>query len=176
MRHRGWLLDPYISEKQAIYWFKTTEGRAVRVEERHNPIIVAEPKPEYTIDNLVYLFEEHPYVLSATPVTRYKTIHRDQQTQYVEVKIDQAEDLEEIVKYAERLNEVKEVFNVGLIPIQWHLIYRGVQPSTLCEFHEINGKLEEIEKLDDSESTEPPPLKPLIFRTSERYSVDEVHT
>ncbi|TRO61446.1 hypothetical protein E2P71_00560, partial [Candidatus Bathyarchaeota archaeon] len=168
MRHRGWLLDPYISGKQAVYWFKTTEGRAVRVDERHNPIIVAEPKQEYTIDNLVYLFEEHPYVLSATPVTRYKTIHRDQQAQYVEVKIDQAEDLDEIVKYAERLNEVKEVFNVGLIPIQWHLIYRGIQPSTLCEFNETNGKLETIDKLDDSEFTEPPPLKPLIFRTPEK--------
>ncbi len=77
MRHRGWLLDPYISGKQAVYWFKTTEGMAVRVDERHNPIIVAEPKQEYTTDNLVYLFEEHPYVLSATPVTRYTSIHRD---------------------------------------------------------------------------------------------------
>ena len=155
MRHRGWLLDPYISGKQIIYWFKTTEGKAVRVEESHNPIIITEPKQEYSTDNLVYLFEEHPYVLSATPVTRYKSIHLDEQVEYVEVKIDQADDLDEVVKYAERLNEVKEVFNVGLIPIQWHLIYRGIQPSAFCDFHETNGKLETIEKLDDSEYTEP---------------------
>ena len=90
MRHRGWLLDPYIKGKYAVYWFKTREGRAVRVEERFNPVIVVKPKPEYTIDNLVYLFEEHPYVLSATPITRYTSIHRDIEAQYVEVKIDTA--------------------------------------------------------------------------------------
>ena len=134
MRHRGWLLDPYIDGRNAVYWFKTTEGEAIRVVERHNPVLVVEPKPEYTIDNLVYLFEEHPFVVSATPVTRYTSIHRDKRAQYVEVKIDTAEDLDEITRYAQRLHEVQEIFNAGLIPIQWHLIYRGIQPSSLCDF------------------------------------------
>ena len=157
MRYRGWMLDPYIDGRNAVYWFKTIDGKAVRIEERHNPVIVVKPKPEYTVDNLVYLFEEHPYVLSANPVTRYTSIHRDKRDQYVEVKIDTAEDLDEITRYAERLQEVEELFNVGLIPVQWHLIYRGIQPSTLCDFWESNGKLEHFEIVDDSESIEPPP-------------------
>ena len=103
MRYRGWMLDPYIDGRNAVYWFKTIDGKAVRIEERHNPVIVVKPKPEYTVDNLVYLFEEHPYVLSANPVTRYTSIHRDKRDQYVEVKIDTAEDLDEITRYAERL-------------------------------------------------------------------------
>lgn len=174
MRHQGWLLDPYISGRHAIYWFKTTEEKAVRVEERHNPIIIAKPKPDYTIDNLVYLFEEHPYVISATPVTRYTSIHRNKKTQYVEVKIDTADDLEEVTKYAERLQEVEELFNTGLIPIQWHLIYRGIKPSSFCNFWEKNGKLQCFEVINDSESIEPPPWKPLILKAPERYKIDNM--
>ena len=174
MRYRGWLLDPYIDGRNAVYWFKTTEGKAKRVEERHNPVIIAKPKPDYTIDNLVYLFEEHPYVISATPVTRYTSIHRDRKAQYVEVKIDTADDLDEITKYGQRLHEIEELFNIGLIPIQWHLIYRGIQPSTLCDFWEKDGKLERFEIIDDGESIEPPPWKPLILRVPEGYRIDEI--
>jgi len=174
VRHRGWLLDPYVCGRNAVYWFKTTEGNAVRVEERHNPVIVVKPKPAYTVDNLIYLFEEHPFVISATSVTRYTSIHRDEKAQYVEVKIDTAEDLEEVTRYAQRLHEVDEIFNIGLIPVQWHLIYRGIQPSMLCDFWENNGKLERFEIVDDSESIEPPPWKPLILKVPESYRIDEI--
>jgi DNA polymerase elongation subunit (family B) len=174
MRHRGWLLDPYISGRNAIYWFKTTEGRAVKVEERHNPIIVVKPNRAYTVDNVVYLLETHPYVLSASPITRYTSIHRDMKAQYVEVKIDTAEDLDEVTRYAESLYEVEELYNVGLIPIQWHLIYKGVQPSTLCDIEEINGRLNWIKKIDDSESIYPPPWKPLFLKFPYVYKIDEV--
>jgi DNA polymerase elongation subunit (family B) len=174
VRHQGWLIDPYISGKQANYWFKTTEGKAVKVEERHNPVILAKPELDYTIDNLVYLFEEHPYVIAATPVTRFTSIHRNKKSQYVEVKIDTIDDLEEVTKYAERLQEVEELFNTGLIPIQWHLIYRGIHPSSFCNFWEKNGKLLYFEVINDSESIEPPPWKPIILKIPERYKIDKV--
>jgi len=127
VRHRGWLLDPYIRGRNAVYWFKTTDGKAVKAEERYNPIIVAKPRLGFTVDNLIYLFEEHPFVISARPVSRFMSIHRDKKSQYVEVKVDQGDDLDEVVRYGERLNEVEELFNIGLIPIQWHLIYRGIE-------------------------------------------------
>ncbi|MCW4014402.1 MAG: hypothetical protein NWF07_15645 [Candidatus Bathyarchaeota archaeon] len=174
MRHRGWLLDPYIDGRDAVYWFKTVKGEAIRVTERHNPVIIVEPKPEYTVDNLVYLFEEHPFVVSAKPVKRFTSIHRNEIAEYVEVKIDQAEDLDEVTKYAERLKEVKELYNVGLIPIQWHLIYRGIQPSTLCDFNQENGKLIDFSVIDDSESFEPPNWKSLIIKTPEKYRIDKI--
>lgn len=174
MNHRGWLLDPYIDGRDVVYWFKTVTGNAVRVTERHHPVIIVEPKPEYTSDNLVYLFEEHPFVVSAKPVTRYTSIHRDETREYVEVKIDRAEDLDEVTRYAERLNEVQELFNVGLIPVQWHLIYRGIQPSILCDFTERDGSLVEFEILDDSQSFEPPAWKSIIIRTPEKYRIEVI--
>lgn len=175
MRHRGWLLDPYIDGRYAVYWFKTMTGEAVRVTERYNPIIVVEPKPEYTVDNLVYLFEEHPFVISTNLVKRFVSIHRDEIADYIEVRIDQAEDLEEIIRYAERLKEVKTLFNVGLVPVQWHLIYRGIQPSVLCDFTEKEGKLVDFEILDDSQSFEPPDWLTIIIKTPEKYRLESLN-
>jgi len=174
VRHRGWLLDPYIRERNVVYWFKTHKGEAVKVEERHNPVIIAKPKPEYTIDNLVYLFEEHPFVVSARPVTRYKSIQREEKAQYVEVKVDMGDDLDEVVRYGERLSEVEELFNIGLIPIQWHLIYKGIQPSALCDFTEEKGRLTSIEKIDDRKWLEPPPWKTMKLSISDGYVVSKV--
>ncbi len=175
MRHRGWLLDPYIRERNVVYWFKTNKGEAIKVEERHNPVIVAKPKSGYTVDNLVYLFEEHPFVVSASPVTRYTSIHREKKAQYVEVKVDMVDDLEEVVRYGERLHEVEELFNIGLIPIQWHLIYQGIQPSALCDFTEEKGRLTSIEKIDDDEWLGPPPWKTMVLGISDSYRVSKVH-
>ena len=69
---------------------------------------------------------------------------------------------------------MEDLFNTGLIPIQWHLIYRGIQPSIFCNFWEDKGILRHFERIDDSEFIEPPPWKPLILRVPERYKIDEV--
>lgn len=163
MKHRGWLLDPYLDGKNIVYWFKTDTGKAVKAVERHNPIIVVKPKPMFTPDNLIYLFEEHPFVLSANVVKRYDTIHRTRIGEYVEVKIDTAEDLEIVHKYAQYLPEVEEVFNVGLVPVQWHLIYRGMKPSGFYEFTVEKGKLESVTPLDDGDTIEPPGFKEMFL-------------
>lgn len=171
MKHRGWLLDPYLDGKNIVYWFKTEDGKAVKAKERHTPVIVVKPKPKFTPDNLVYLFEEHPFVLSATPVKRFDSIHRDTIGSYVEVKIDTAEDLDIVQRFAERLPEVEELFNVGLIPVQWHLIYRGLKPSGFYDFTVENGRLESIEMVNDEGRLEPPSFKEMFLKVPDGLEV-----
>ena len=171
MRHRGWLLDPYLDGKNIVYWFKTEDGEAVKAEERHNPVIVVKPKPKFTTDNLVYLFEEHPFVLSAEPVKRFDSIHRKSISSYVEVKIDTADDLEIVQRFAERLPEVEELFNVGLIPVQWHLIYRGLKPSGFYDFTVENGRLGSIEMVNDWDRLEPPDLKEMFLKVPDGLEI-----
>ena len=174
MKHRGWLLDPYLEGRNIVYWFKTDTGKAVKVVERHNPIIIVKPKPKFTTDNIVYLFEEHPFVLSAKEVKRFDSIHRTSKSEYVEVKIDTAEDLDIVQRFAERLPEVEELFNVGLVPVQWHLIYRGLKPSGFYEFTEENGRLDTIKELNDWDTLEPPGFKEMKLKISNSFKVKEV--
>jgi len=128
---------------------ESLENHGKELQERYTPAFTAEPRPPYTPDNLVYLFEEHPFVQSASVVTRFSSIERRQRKQVVEVKVDTASDLDEVLGYAERLREVREVYDTGLIPVQWHLIGRDLPPSSLCEYTESRGMVKQIRRLDD---------------------------
>jgi DNA polymerase elongation subunit (family B) len=164
---RGWLLEPYISGKHAILWFKTMNGDTVRLQERHHPRFIAESKAGYTVGNIGYLFDEHPDVHATRIVDRFTTLSRKERKKFVEVSVYSARFLDSILEYAKRLPEVEEVYDTGLIPIQWYLIHKDVAPSNLCTVEERDGRLKAIEVVDDDSSVEPPPFEALLFEASD---------
>ena len=159
-------MAPYISDNYAILWFKTVEGDTIKVRERHHPRFIAEPKKGYTIGNIEYLFDEHPDVHATRVVEKFATLSRKERQQFVEVSVYSVRSLNSILEYAERLPEVKGVYNTGLIPVQWYLFYKDVAPSNLCAVKEEDRKLISIEVINDEESIEPPPFEVLIFEVS----------
>ena len=174
MRFQGWLLDPYIRDRHAVHWFKTVDGEMVTLRERHRPQFIAEPAESNRPEDLVYLFGEHPFVTKAKVVERYTDLSRETLKRVVEVTVEQADDLRNVIKYAEKIREVHEVYNTGLIPIQWHLIQKRLPPSSLCEVEEKNGELVDVEVLDDWGEVEPPPFKPIMFVVSDSRRIEEV--
>ncbi|MEE8354845.1 MAG: DNA polymerase domain-containing protein, partial [Candidatus Bathyarchaeia archaeon] len=65
------------------------------------------------------------------------------------------------------LPEVEEVYDTGLIPVQWYLIHKDVAPSNLCTVEERDGRLKSMEVVDDEASIEPPPFEILLFEASD---------
>jgi DNA polymerase elongation subunit (family B) len=175
MEFQGWLLEPYIRDKHVHLWFKTLEGDVILLRDRHHPVFTAEPAEGYSAENVLYLFEEHPEVHSASIVKRHPSLHRDELKRVVEVKAFSASELGEVRSYAERLPEVREVYNTGLIPVQWYLIHRGVAPSNLCRVYENKGRLTGIAVIDDDDCVEPPPFKTLIFQASDTPVIEEIN-
>jgi hypothetical protein len=108
---QGWLLEPYISDKHAFLWFKTVDGDTVRVQERHHPRFIAEPKEGYTVGNISYLFNEHPDVHATRIIERYATLSRRERKKFVEVSVYSARFLDSVLNYAEKLPEVEEVYD-----------------------------------------------------------------
>ncbi|MBN2334548.1 hypothetical protein JXL21_03240, partial [Candidatus Bathyarchaeota archaeon] len=174
MRFRGWLLDPYTREKDVVYWFKTVSGDTVQLRERCRPSFIAEPADANKPEHLVYLFDEHPYVYKAEVVERHPSLDRGSLKKVVEVTLDLPDDEAEVLRYAERLPEVKEVYNTGLIPIQWHLIRRSLPPTSYCEVEARHGALVDARVLDDWEEIEAPPFKPLMFIAPSGWRIDDV--
>jgi DNA polymerase elongation subunit (family B) len=167
VKFQGWLLDPYISGKHAVLWFKTVEGETVKVRERHHPRFVVEPKEGYNVGNIGYLFDEHPGVHATKVVVRFETLSRRERKKFVEVSVYSARFLEGIIEYAERLPEVEEIYDTGLIPIQWYLIHKDVAPSNLCNVEERDGRLTSVDVVDDAISIKPPPFEVLLFEASD---------
>jgi len=164
---QGWLLEPYVSGKHAILWFKTLNGKTISVKERHHPRFIAEPKEGYTVRDIGYLFDEHPDVHATRVIDRYTTLSRRERKKFVEVSVYSVRFLDSILEYAERLPEVKEVYNTGLILVQWYLIHKDVAPSNLCTVEERDGRLKTVEIVDDEKSIEPPPFEALLFEASD---------
>ena len=167
MGFQGWLLEPYVSGKHATLWFKTIDGDTARVHERHHPRFIAEPKGGYTVGDIGYLFDEHPDVHATRVVDRFTTLSRREMKKFVEVSVYSASFLDSVLEYAERLPEVDEVYDTGLIPVQWYLIRKDVAPSSLCNVEERDGRLKSMEVVDDEGSIEPPPFEALLFEVSD---------
>ena len=72
---------------------------------------------------MLYLFEEQPEVHSASIVKRHPSLHRDELKRVVKVKVFSASELGEVLSYAERLPEVREVYDTGLIPARAAYIF-----------------------------------------------------
>ncbi len=173
MSHRGWLLDPYIRGKDAHLWFKTVEGETLHLTERHRPRFVAQPAPGYAVEDLCYQLEEHKMVHSAEPAERYTSLSMERLERVAEVRVDSAQYLDKVVEYARSLREVNEVFDVGLSPIQWYLIERGVAPTGLCEFEAQDGALKGIRALED-DGVEPPPFKAILIKLPDAGAITSV--
>lgn len=131
--------------------------------ERHRPRFTVQPTPGHAVEDLCYQLEEHKLVHSAEPAERYPTLKADRLERVAEVRVDSVKSLDNVVAYAKSLKEVREVFDIGLSPIQWYLIDRGVPPTGLCEFEAEGGVLKKISPLDDN-SVEPPPFKTTLIR------------
>ncbi len=170
MKRRGWLLDPYIQGKDAHLWFKTTEGEILHLTERHRPRFVAQPVPGHAVEDLCYQLEEHKMVHSAKPSERYPTLKADRLERVAEVRVDSAQSLNNVIDYARSLKEAKEVFDVGLSPIQWYLIDRGIPPTGLCEFEAQDSVLKSLRALED-DAVEPPPFKATLIRFPDAGSI-----
>ena len=182
MLRRGWLLDPYIRGKDAHLWFRTVEGETLHLTERHRPRFAAQPAPGLAVEDLCYRLEEHKRVHSAQPAERYASISKDRLERVADVRVDSAQSLDGVVEYARGLREVKEVFDVGLSPIQWYLIERGVAPTGLCEFEAQDGVIRGMKALGD-DGVEPPPFRVILIRlpdagaitSAEVYDAEENH-
>ena len=173
MPHRGWLLDPYLRGKDAHLWFKTVEGDVLHLTERHRPRFAAQPTNGVAIEDLCFVFEEHKMVHSAQPAEGYTSIAKDRLERVADVRVDSVQSLDKVVEYAKGLREVKEVFDIGLSPIQWYLIERGVAPTGLCEFEGQGGVLKSIRALED-DGVNPPPFKALLFKLPDSGSITSV--
>jgi DNA polymerase elongation subunit (family B) len=163
MQYRGWLLDPYLRGKDAHLWFKTVEGETLHLTERHHPRFVAQPISGHNVEDLCYQFEEHKLVHSTQPVERYTSLSKERLERVTDIRVDSIQHLDKVVEYARGLREVKELFDIGLSPIQWYLLEKGVAPTGFCEFEADDGVLRSIKALEDS-GIEPPPFRATLIK------------
>ena len=174
MRHRGWLLDPYLNGCYAHLWFRTEEGAALMVKDRYHPHILLEPFAGVSLEELKASYENHPLIHSAKDITKYTDLHRENPKKLVEIRIDSIDEYPRVESSARSSKFVREVYDAGLAPIQWYMIEKGIAPSSLCELEEHGGVLKSLTTIDDSLTVAPPPFKVLRFQVPDDGEIDAI--
>ncbi|MFQ6053254.1 MAG: DNA polymerase domain-containing protein, partial [Candidatus Bathyarchaeia archaeon] len=174
MTERGWLLDAYLEGGDAVLWFKTVDGRPLRLRERYRPAFYAAPRRGVEAEDIAVMLEEHPGVYSTSVERRYMTLRRRRLMDVVRAVVDTAGEFKAVTSSVRRLGEVENLFDVDLRQIQWYLFRRGVAPSERVEWEEADGRLEEMRALDDSSTIEPPPFKALILGAAQDGPINQV--
>ena len=175
MKHQGWLLDAYIEGKDAVFWFKKEDGGSLRLLDRCRPFFIAKPQDQHDPVDVSWLLERHPLVYSTKVVQRYPSLSRGEKIRVIEVQVDEPGDLKRVLAYGKRLREIEGIYNTGLVPIQWHLIYAGVQPSSQCVLVESGGRVNELTRIDDEERLCPPPFKVMELMVPDSSKVTRIN-
>jgi DNA polymerase elongation subunit (family B) len=173
LRYRGWLLDAYIEGKDAVMWFKTDDGGSIKLLDRHHPFFIAKPLSHLDPLKISWLFERHPLVYSTKIIRRYPNLSRDKRLKVIGVKVDEPGDLDRVISYGGRLIEIEGIYNTGLIPVQWHLIYADVQPSSKCIIDENMGRIRKLTRIDD-DGLKPPPFTVLEMKIPDLVQVKKI--
>lgn len=170
MNTRGWLLDAYIENENAVQWIKTQNDETRRLIERYRPTFTAKPIEGFPPEDLEWLFEQHPQVYSTKTVEKYPDLTRDKKVEAVEITVDQPSDLESIITYGKQLREVDQVYNTGLDQIQWYLIHHDTPPTSQCTINHQKNRIKTITRLDDETRLEPPPFTTLTLRITDTHN------
>jgi DNA polymerase elongation subunit (family B) len=174
VKGRGWLLEPYLKGEYAWLWLKPEEGKPRLLRERHRPRFLVETKEGVPVEVLRSILEGHPLIYSVSETPRFTDLKRSEKKIFAEVRVDSVDCLEEVIGYTRSLREVKEIYDVGLAPVQWYLMDKGVAPTSFCEFEEEEGVLKYLKTLEDDWVVEPPPFRLIRFQAPLDGLIDEV--
>ena len=54
----GWILDVYIENDQAVLWFKTEDGQALRLIDNYEPVFYIQPKSEQSGTEILQILQD----------------------------------------------------------------------------------------------------------------------
>jgi DNA polymerase elongation subunit (family B) len=178
----GWLLDAYISGDQAILWFKTKDGKTLRLFDSYHPDFYVKLKDRMPPEEMLATIREHPHILDASIELKYPSVMERKEAKVVHVVVDRAQGFREVLSDLEGLGCIDGWFNVDILHIQRYAFSRGLAPTqkiyvdwgpdgSLRKANALASKEDASKEdldlnldLDLDLEIRPPPFTTLIFR------------
>jgi len=159
----GWVLDVYVESDEAVLWFKTGDGAAVRLTDRYTPNFYIKPKEGTEVDELISVLKTHPHILEAEEETKYTSLKMDR-SDIIHIRVDSARNLKKMMGDLDKLGVAEAYFNIDLLHVQYYLYQKHLPPTSKVSIsYSDEGELHSAEVLDDSSEMKPPPFTALIF-------------
>lgn len=164
MKATGWLLDVYVSGKNAVLWFKLTNGQALRLADRYEPDFYVTSKENTNIIELARVLRQHPTISCVVDERRFTSLNSREKSEVLRVYVDCAKNLRRVLGDVEKLGLIKAYYNLAIPHAQRYLFHRDLAPThKVAVEYDSTSRLLSLHTLEDPLEIEPPPFTALIF-------------
>jgi DNA polymerase elongation subunit (family B) len=160
----GWVLDIHVGDTCANIWVKLDDGRAVRLSDGYRPNFYVESKDGLDPYDLAETMALHPSISKAVVEEKYTSILDRVKSKAVHVYVRDVADFRLVKEDIEKLDVVKEWFNIDIYHFQRYLFSKSFAPTSKVRVEwDENWKMLNVEVVDDFEEIVPPPFSSLFF-------------
>lgn len=164
MKAVGWLLDVYVSWKNAVLWFKLESEEVIRLIDHYTPDFYVEPKEKVQPEELSSILLNHPNILHVTLDNKYTSVNMKVKSTVLHVYIDYTKNFRRVLRDIEKLGLIKAYYNIDILHVQRYLFKRGVAPTSKVQIEYDEGdRLQCMCIIDDELEIKPHPLTKLVF-------------
>ena len=142
MNVAGWLFDAYASKDKMVFWLKTEQGKAVRLEDAWSHSIYVAVDNKRDLDRLVTNEAVMHYCKTAEFVSRYERIKDNEQSQVLRLTLADSTKAVALGNVIEDIDYEKyRLYNVDILPPQAYFYEHDLYPLAKCNVTQSNGKL-----------------------------------
>ena len=157
---------------EAVIWFRTVDGRLVRLRDQYRPGFYVLPKSPLDGEDLYRILGQHPRTYVLCFDEKYTTLGSKEKSRLLHVQMSDISGYGEILRNIENLPNVERVYNTDLLHVQQYLFTSlNVAPTSKVELCHKGGRIDSLVVLDDSEEIQPPPFTVLLFDIKTETSI-----
>ena len=138
----GWLFDVYPLKDKMIFWVKTTNGKAIRLEDNWSHSIYVAADNKQNLDSLAQNPGVHYYVKNAKFVSRYEKITDSEKSQVSKLTLLDSSKAVKLARLIESIDYRKyRLYNVDVLPAQSYFYEHDIFTLAHCKVSTGNGRI-----------------------------------
>ena len=159
-KNKGWVLDVYIEDNEAILWVKTEEEKVLKLFDNYEPVFYIQPKNENCEKEIFQILQDLELVKEIG--WDYKLIDTNSRVKekllYVRcLLIHHYNLLLKVLQHETLQRRINQLFNTKLSHIQRYLFAQlRIQPTTKVQIEHEDGELISIIATNDNEDLQLP--------------------
>ncbi len=167
MKGVGWVLGLHVGDSSANIWVKLDDGRAVCLNDCYRPSFYVELNDGLDPSDVVETILLHPCISEAVVEEKYTSLLKIEKSKIIHVFVSNTAAFKVVKEDLKKLNVVKSWFNTDLYHFQRYLFSKTFAPTSKVEVEwGKNGKLIDIEIVDDFDEVAAPSFSSLLFEVS----------
>ena len=133
----GWLLDVYFETNSAVLWFRTEQGKSVRLRDNYFPDFFIEPNSGIDAEALTSCLLEHPQILRVDDEKKFTALDARERSDVLHVFVDSIKSFNPVLRSLQALHpqQVKAFYNTDLMHVQRYLFSKSLVPMAKVEFY-----------------------------------------